>query len=41
MVNAYKSEYGQITPEFKEDLQRWYNADKGQSTVEDLLSLLK
>ncbi len=41
MVNAYKSEYGQITPEFKEDLQRWYNKDKGQSTVEDLLSLLK
>ena len=41
MVNTYKSEYGQITPEFKENLQRWYNKDKGQSTVEDLLSLLK
>ena len=29
-----------LTPEFKEDLQRWYNKDKGQSIVEDLVSLL-
>ena len=40
MVNDYKSEYGALTPEFKEDLQRWYNKDKGQSTIEDLMSLL-
>ena len=40
MVNDYKTEHGQITPEFKEDLQRWYNKDKGQSTVEDLIKLL-
>ncbi|MFP4844849.1 thioredoxin family protein [Winogradskyella sp. PE311] len=40
MVNDYKSEYGKLTPEFKEDLQRWYNKDKGQSTIEDLLDLL-
>ena len=40
MVNAYKAEHGQLSPEFKEDLQRWYNKDKGQSTLEDLLSLL-
>ena len=40
LVNDYKAEYGKITPEFKEDLQRWYNKDKGQSTIEDLLELL-
>jgi hypothetical protein len=41
MVNDYKTEHGQLTPEFKEDLQRWYNKDKGQSTVKDLVALLK
>lgn len=40
MVNVYKAQHGKLTPEFKEDLQRWYNKDKGQSTVEDLVSLL-
>ena len=41
MVNDFKKEHGKLTPEFKEDLQRWYNKDKGQSTVKDLLKLLK
>ena len=40
MVNAYKVEHGMLTPEFKEDLQRWYNKDKGQSTIADLVNLL-
>lgn len=40
MVKAYKEEHGKLTPEFKEDLQRWYNKDKGQSTIADLLHLL-
>lgn len=40
MVNIYKTDHGQLTPEFKEDLQRWYNKDKGQSTVVDLINLL-
>ncbi len=40
MVNVYKAQYGKLTPEFKEDLQRWYNKDKGQSTIEDLVKLL-
>ncbi|WP_241695439.1 thioredoxin family protein [Winogradskyella litoriviva] len=40
MVKAYKEEHGVITPEFKEDLQRWYNKDKGQSIIEDLVLLL-
>jgi thiol-disulfide isomerase/thioredoxin len=40
MVNEYKKKHGTISPEFKEDLQRWYNTDKGQSTLVDLLKLL-
>jgi len=40
LVQAYKAEHGMLTPEFKEDLQRWYNKDKGQSTIEDLIHLL-
>ena len=40
LVYDYKAEHGKLTPEFKENLQRWYNKDKGQSTIEDLLGLL-
>ena len=39
-VRAFKAENGQLTPEFKEDLQLWYNKDKGFHTVEDLIGLL-
>lgn len=41
LVEEYKAEFGKLTPEFKEELQRWYNKDKGQSTIEDLVELLK
>lgn len=40
MVIEYKNEYGTLTPEFKEELQVWYNKDKGQSTLNDLVELL-
>jgi thiol-disulfide isomerase/thioredoxin len=40
LVNDYKAENGSLTPEFKEDLQYWYNSDKGQNTIEDLLQIL-
>lgn len=40
MVMDYKKEHGALTPEFKQDLQVWYNKDKGQSTLKDLLKLL-
>ena len=40
LVNDYKTKHGKLTPEFKEDLQRWYNKDKGQNTVSDLIDLL-
>jgi len=40
MVSDYKSEHGTLTPEFKEDLQRWYNQDKGKGTIKDLTLML-
>lgn len=40
LVDNYKKVHGTLTPEFKENLQVWYNKDKGKSVVEDLLSSL-
>lgn len=40
LVDDYKNEHGVLTPEFKEDLQRWYNKDKGKTTIKDLTELL-
>ena len=40
LVNDYKEAHGKLTPEFKQDLQVWYNNDKGKNTVEDLLKIL-
>ena len=40
MVNDFKAENGKLTPEFKEDLQRWYNTDKGQTIISDLKNFL-
>ncbi|ERI64555.1 MAG: thioredoxin family protein [Capnocytophaga sp.] len=41
MVEAYKKEHGKLTPEFKEELQKWYNQDKGQSILGDLQAFFK
>ncbi len=41
LVNDYKAEHGQLTPEFKQILQGWYNTDKGQGVVKDIVALLK
>ena len=41
MVEEHKAKYGKITSEFKEELQKWYNQDKGQSIVNDLINVLK
>lgn len=40
MVEDYKKEHGKLDAQFKQDLQLWYNKDKGQNTLEDLLGLL-
>ena len=41
LVDEYKLEHGSLTPEFKQDLQIWYNKDKGQATISDLEKLLR
>lgn len=40
MVEAYKTKHGKLDAEFKEELQRWYNKDKGQTTIENIIALL-
>lgn len=40
LVNDYKTKHGTLTPEFKEDLQGWYNKNKGQNVIDDMLALL-
>jgi len=40
LVEEYKAEHGKLTPEFKQDLQVWYNKDKGQNILSDIISLL-
>ncbi len=40
LVKEYKEKHEALTPEFREELQRWYNADKGLSTLHELLKLL-
>jgi len=40
LVNDFKKKNGTLTAEFKEDLQRWYNKDKGQNVIKDLIELI-
>ncbi|MDO5972185.1 thioredoxin family protein [Flavivirga aquimarina] len=39
-VSRFKAKHGKLTPEFKEDLQHWYNTDKGQNIINDLTDIL-
>jgi hypothetical protein len=41
MVRAYKAEHGVLDASFKQDLQVWYNKNKGKSTQDDLVNLIK
>ena len=40
MVADYKATHGVLTPEFKKDLQVWYNKDKALNVAQDLMDLL-
>ena len=40
LVEDYKQLHGALSPDFKEELQVWYNKDKGQSILKDLTVLL-
>ncbi|MGB5941824.1 MAG: thioredoxin family protein [Leeuwenhoekiella sp.] len=39
LVAKHKAIHGSIQPEFKEEVQRWYNKDKGQTTLKELIEL--
>ena len=41
LVDDYKKEHGAVTEQLKENLQMWYNKDKGQSTISDLILILE
>lgn len=41
IVEDFKAENGTLTPEFKQELQVWYNKDKGKNTVTDLITCLE
>ncbi len=40
MVDTFKKEHGKLTDAFKQDLQVWYNKDKGENILNDFLELL-
>jgi hypothetical protein len=40
MVEDYKAANGKLSAEFKQELQVWYNKDKGQNILNDIVSLL-
>lgn len=40
LVENHKSLHGTILPAFKEELQMWYNRDKGTSILNEILELL-
>lgn len=40
MADDYKAEHGGLSAEFREQLQKWYNKDKGREITEELLRLL-
>lgn len=41
LVQQCKEKYGAFTTECKEELQKWYNKDKGQSIVNEIVTLLE
>jgi hypothetical protein len=41
MVTEYKAKNGNLDAQFKQDLQVWYNKDKGKSTQEDFIAFVK
>ena len=40
MVNEQKEKFGEITLEFRTELQKWYTKDKGLNVVSDVLKML-
>ena len=41
MVADYKAKHGALDADFKQDLQVWYNKDKGKSTQNDFVEMIQ
>ncbi|PHR97247.1 MAG: thioredoxin family protein [Leeuwenhoekiella sp.] len=41
LVEDFKAEHGEITSEFRESLQVWYNKDKNQAILSELIEILR
>ena len=41
MVTDYKAKHGKLDPEFKKNLQVWYNKDKGGNLQSDFVALIE
>lgn len=41
LLNELKEKFGSITDEVKEELQKWYNTDKGISAQNEIIQILK
>lgn len=40
LVSEHKEKHGELLPEIKEEIQHWYNKDKGKSTLQEIVALL-
>ena len=40
LVNDYKAEHGSLDPVFKQELQMWYNKNKGKNIADDISELI-
>ncbi|SDD84527.1 Thiol-disulfide isomerase or thioredoxin [Pricia antarctica] len=40
LVREHKEKHGELLPEIKEEIQHWYNKDKGSSTLQEVVALL-
>ncbi len=40
LVHDFKENHGKLTPEFKQDLQVWYNKDRSANIIDDLARLI-
>jgi hypothetical protein len=41
IVAKEKATKGELSPDFKQELQNWYNKDKGKDTEKDLVAMLR
>lgn len=40
LVMDHKQKHGELLPEIKEEIQQWYNKDKGQTALQEIVAIL-